>query len=133
MRRRSLRVQPGSTLISSPLPRRGEIWTANLGSPPIRHWVLIVSLDERNLSSRRDSVLIVPLSSSGPEGPTVIQLPPGETGLPGPSFVKGHFIQVLAKGGLLTQERRILSGTRMREVVLAIRRSFDPDAPWPGK
>src|SRR5437016_1902200 len=31
------------------------------------------------------------------------------------------------------QERRILSGTRMREVVLAIRRSFDPDAPWPGK
>jgi hypothetical protein len=47
--------------------------------------------------------------------------------------MKGHFIQVLAKGGLLTQERRILSGTRMREVVLAIRRSFDPDAPWPGK
>ncbi len=133
MRRRSLRVQPGSTLISSPLPRRGEIWTANLGSPPIRHWVLIVSLDERNLSSRRDSVLIVPLSSSGPEGPTVIQLPPGETGLPAPSFVKGHFIQVLAKRGLLTQERRILSGTRMRKVVLAIRRSFDPDAPWPGK
>jgi len=120
-------------LISSPLPRRGEIWTANLGSPPIRHWVLIVSLDERNLSSRRDSVLIVPLSSSGPEGPTVIQLPPGETGLPAPSFVKGHFIQVLAKRGLLTQERRILSGTRMRKVVLAIRRSFDPDAPWPGK
>jgi len=120
-------------LTSSPLPRRGEIWTATLGSPPIRHWVLIVSLDERNLSSRRDSVLIVPLSSSGPEGPTVIQLPPGETGLPAPSFVKGHFIQVLAKRGLLTQERRILSGTRMRKVVLAIRRSFDPDAPWPGK
>jgi len=116
LRRRSLRVQRESTLTNSPLPRRGEIWTATLGNPPIRHWVLIV-----------------PLSSSGPEGPTVIQLPPGETGLPGPSFVKGHFIQVLAKGGLLTQERRILSGTRMREVVLAIRRSFDPDAPWPGK
>ena len=115
------------------MPRRGEIWTANLGSPPIRHWVLIVSLDQRNLSDRKDSVLIVPLSSSGPEGATVLLFPPGETGLPGPSFAKGHFIQVLSKRALLTPERRVLSATRMREVVLAIRRSFDPDAPWPGK
>jgi mRNA-degrading endonuclease toxin of MazEF toxin-antitoxin module len=115
------------------MPRRGEIWTANLGNPPIRHWVLVVSLDERNLSDRRDSVLIVPLSSSGPEGATVIQLPAGETGLPGPSFVKGHFIQTLPKHALLGRERRILYGTRMREVVLAIRRSFDPDAPWAGR
>jgi mRNA-degrading endonuclease toxin of MazEF toxin-antitoxin module len=107
------------------------MWTANLGNPPIRHWVLVVSLDQRNLSQRTESVLIVPLSSSGPEGATVLLLPPGETGLPGPSFVKGHFMQVLAKRALLTQERRVLSTARMREVVLAIRRSFDPDAPWP--
>jgi mRNA-degrading endonuclease toxin of MazEF toxin-antitoxin module len=119
-------------LNSSPLPRRGEIWTANLGNPPVLHWVLIVSLDQRNLSPRTESVLIVPLSSTGPEGATVIQLLSGETGLPGPSFVKGHFMQVLAKRTLLTQERRILTNTRMREIVLAIRRSFDPDAPWPG-
>jgi mRNA-degrading endonuclease toxin of MazEF toxin-antitoxin module len=117
-------------LIDNPLPRRGEIWTANLGNPSVRHWVLIVSLDQRNLSPRTESVLIVPLSSTGPEGVTVIQLAPGETGLPGPSFVKGHFIQVLAKRALLTQERRVLTGTRMREIVLAMRRSFDPDAPW---
>lgn len=117
----------------SPLPRRGEIWTANLGNPPVRHWVLIVSLDQRNLSPRAESVLVVPLSGTGPEGATVIQLPPGETGLPGPSFVKGHFMQGLAKRTLLTQERRILSYTRMREIVMAIRRSFDPDAPWTGK
>jgi len=115
------------------LPRRGEIWTANLGNPPIRHWVLIVSLDQRNLSDRRDSVLIVPFSSKGPEGTTVIEIASGETGLPGPSFVKGHYMQVLSKRALLTQERRILSSARMREVVLAIRRSFDPDAPWPAK
>jgi mRNA-degrading endonuclease toxin of MazEF toxin-antitoxin module len=119
--------------MSNPFPRRGEIWTANLGNPPIRHWVLIVSLDQRNLSDRRNSVLIVPLSSSGPQGATVIELPPGESGLPGPSFVKGHFMQVLDKQALLAQERRVLSGTRMREIVFAIRRSFDPDAPWPGK
>jgi len=99
----------------------------------VRHWVLVVSLDERNLSERRDSVLIVPLSSRGPEGATVVELPPGETGLPGPSYVKGHFMQVLAKRALLTQERRVLSATRMREVALAIRRSFDPDAPWLGR
>lgn len=78
-------------------------------------------------------MLVVPLSSSGPEGATVMQLPPGETRLPGPSFVKGHFMQVLAKRALLNREPRVLSATRMREVVLAIRRSFDPDAPWPGR
>jgi len=61
----------------------------------------------------------------------VIQLPPGETGLSGPSFVKGHFIQTMAKNALLNREPRVLSNTRMREVALAIRRSFDPDAPWP--
>jgi len=118
-------------LTASVFPRRGEIWTANLGNPPIRHWVLVVSLDGRNLSDRRDTVLIVPLSSSGPEGATVVPLPPGETGLPGPSFVKGHFIQSFLKRGLIDRERRVLSNTRMREVVMAIRRSFDPDAPWP--
>lgn len=118
------------TLTASAMPRRGEIWTANLGNPPVRHWVLVVSLDQRNLSERVDSVLVVPLSSSGPEGPTVVQLPPGETGLPGPSFVKAHFPQVLSKRSLITQERRVLSGNRMREVAFAIRRSFDPDAPW---
>jgi mRNA-degrading endonuclease toxin of MazEF toxin-antitoxin module len=121
------------TLTTSFLPRRGEIWTANLGNPPVRHWVLVVSLDGRNLSDRRDTVLVVPLSSGGPEGATVVLLPPGETGLPGPSFVKGHFIQSFPKRGLLDRERRVLSNTRMREVVMAIRRSFDPDAPWSEK
>jgi len=78
-------------------------------------------------------VLVVPFSSRGPESATVIELPPGETGLPGPSFIKGHYMQVLSKRALLTQERRMLSATRMREVVMAIRRSFDPDAAWPGR
>jgi mRNA-degrading endonuclease toxin of MazEF toxin-antitoxin module len=75
---------------------------------------------------------MVPLSSSGPEGATVVQLPAGETGLPGPSFVKGHFIQTFSKRGLIQRDGRVLSNTRMREVALAIRRAFDPDAPWAG-
>jgi hypothetical protein len=45
--------------------------------------------------------------------------------------VKGHFIQSFPKRALIDRERRVLSNTRMREVVMAIRRSFDPDAPWP--
>ena len=114
-------------------PRRGEIWIANLGSPPIRHWVLIVSVDERNLSDRIDTVLIVPFSSRGAASPTVVEFPPGETGLPGRSFVRGHYMQILDKRVLLAQERRVLSATRMREVAMAIRRSFDPDAPWAGR
>jgi len=77
--------------------------------------------------------LIVPFGSRGPESATVIELPPGETGLPGPSFIKGHYMQVLSKRALLTQERRMLSATRMHEVVMAIRRSFDPDAAWLGR
>jgi mRNA-degrading endonuclease toxin of MazEF toxin-antitoxin module len=118
-------------LTASVFPRRGEIWTANLGNPPVRHSFLVVSLDGRNLSDRIDTVLIVPLSSGGPAAATVVALSPGETGLPGPSFVKGHFIQAFPKRALLDRERRVLSNTRMREVVMAIRRSFDPDAPWP--
>jgi hypothetical protein len=42
-------------------------------------------------------------------------------------------MQVLPRRALLTQERRILTNMRMREIVMAIRRSFDPDAPWLGK
>lgn len=76
-------------------------------------------------------MIVVPLSSRGPEGATVVQLPAGESGLPGTSYVKGHFIQILPKQGLITRERRMLSNSRMRDVVMAIRRSFDPDAAWP--
>ena len=63
----------------------------------MRHWVLIVSLDSRNLSERVDSVLIVPFGSQVPDGPTTLRFEPGETGLPRP-----------------------LPGLRMRQVSLAI-------------
>jgi mRNA-degrading endonuclease toxin of MazEF toxin-antitoxin module len=117
---------------ASPSPRRGEIWTAQLGDAPQKHWVVIVSLDSRNLSDRASSVLIVPFGSYGRRGPTVVEMPPGETGLPGVSYLKAHFVQVLEKRSLLQRERRILSSTRMKEVVQMIRRAVDPDAPWPG-
>jgi mRNA-degrading endonuclease toxin of MazEF toxin-antitoxin module len=115
-----------------PSPRRGEIWSADLGSPPTRHWVLIVSLDSRNQSENVDTVLIVPFSSRGAEGPTTFLLPPGETGLPEASWLKGHFITTLPKARLRSRAPRALSSRRMREVCFLIRRAFDPDAPWEG-
>jgi mRNA-degrading endonuclease toxin of MazEF toxin-antitoxin module len=118
--------------MSSASPSRGEIWTANLGDPPRRHWVLVVSLDARNRSERVESVLIVPFGSMGGEGPTTLKLEPGETGLPGPSYLKGHFITTLPKSRLVKVEPRKLSNTQMREVVALINRAIDPDALWPG-
>ena len=100
-----------------------------LGNPPVRHWVLIVSLDSRNRSERADSVLIVPFGSQGAEGPTTMRLDPGETSLPGPSWLKGHIINTLKKASLGERLPRPLSAARMRQVSLVIRRAFDPDSP----
>lgn len=89
-----------------------------------------MSLDARNASDRVDSVLIVPFGSSGIEGPTSIRLESGETGLPGPSYLKAHFITTLAKSRLLRRQPRPLSSARMRAVVALIRRAVDPEAPY---
>ena len=111
-------------------PKRGEIWAANIGDPPLRHWVLIVSLDARNKSERVNSVLIVPFGSAGYEGPTTLRLAPGETGLPDPSYLKGHFITTPPKDRLLRREGRPLASSTMKVVCEIIRRAFDPDAPY---
>ena len=114
-----------------PAPRRGEIWTAYLGpGAQQRHWVLVVSLDARNLSENAFTVLIIPFASRLIESPTTLTLPPGETGLPGPSCLRGHFITTLPKVQLIGRLPRSLTARRMREVSLCIRRSFDPEAPF---
>jgi len=115
--------------MSSKVPTRGEIWIADLGDGR-RHWRVIVSLDSRNRSERSNTVLLVPFSSSGWEGPTTLRFDPGETGLPGGSYLKCHYITTLNKSQLIERVGRPLSARRMREVTLAIRRAFDPDAPW---
>lgn len=113
-----------------PAPRRGEIWTAYLTVPlGQRHWVLIVSLDERNLSDNAFTVLVLPFASRIAVAPSTLVLSPGETGLPGVSCLRGHFITTLPKSQLIERLPRALSERRMREVLVAIRRSFDPDAP----
>lgn len=103
---------------------------AELGDPPQRHWVLIVSLDARNASDRIDSVLVAPFGSTGIEGPTSLKFEPGETGLPGVSYLKGHFITTLRESRLKSRHPRALGSTCMKEVAAMIRRAFDPDSPW---
>jgi mRNA-degrading endonuclease toxin of MazEF toxin-antitoxin module len=88
-------------------------------------------LPERRICWRRrlDSVLIVPFGSQGADGPTTLRFDPGETGLPGPSWLKGHFITTLKKPLLGERLPRPLSTVRMRQVSLAIQRAFDPNSP----
>lgn len=111
-----------------PAPRRGEIWTAYLGETRQRHWVLVVSMDARNLSNYAQTVLTVPFASRIVETPTTMVLQPGETGLPGPSCLRGHFITTMQKKDLIDRQPRALSATRMRQVCALIRRSYDAEA-----
>jgi mRNA-degrading endonuclease toxin of MazEF toxin-antitoxin module len=111
-------------------PRRGEIWTANTGGK--KHFVVVVSLDARNLSDRAESILIVPFGSYGRPGPTVLTMAAGETGLPEVSYLKAHFISVLQKTDLIDRLPRMLSNAQMRSVVQAVQRAIDPDATFAG-
>src|SRR5262249_14640478 len=107
------------------------IWAAYLvPGARQRHWILIVSVDSRNFSSNALTVLAVPFASRLVESPTTLVLPPGETGLPGPSCLRSHFITTLPKAQLASRLPRSLSRASIREVSLCIRRSFDPDAPY---
>ncbi len=75
------------------------------------------------------TVLAVPFGSTGREGPSTLRFEPGETGLPGVSYLKCYYVTTLPKEQLLESLPRPMSQRRMRDVCLAIRRSFDPDAP----
>lgn len=107
-------------------PRRGEIWLAETGGK--RHALVIFSLDSRNQYA--NSVLAVPFGSSGAEGPTSVQMQPGETSLPQPSFLKAHFISVVEKSRLIERLPRMLSNSQMKRLVTMVNRAIDPDAPY---
>jgi mRNA-degrading endonuclease toxin of MazEF toxin-antitoxin module len=110
------------------VPRRGEIWWAQVPQDAKRRPILVVSLDSRNQSQRMESVLAVPFTSKIEEGPNCLSFQAGETGLPGPSTLRGHFITTVPKS-CFVERVRILSMSRMREVCEVIRRAYDPDPP----
>jgi hypothetical protein len=95
--------------------------------------LVVISLDERNLSERVSSILAVPFGSVGKEGPTSARFEPGETGLPAPSFLKAHFISVIEKKDLIERLPRVMSNRRMRQLVAMVTRAIDPDAPYEGE
>jgi mRNA-degrading endonuclease toxin of MazEF toxin-antitoxin module len=99
---------------------------ANTGGK--KHAIVILSVDSRNLSERASSVLAVPFGSYGRPGPTVIVMQPGETGLPAPSFLKAHYIQIVQKTDLIGRLPRRLSNTQLKNLVAAVNRAIDPDA-----
>jgi mRNA-degrading endonuclease toxin of MazEF toxin-antitoxin module len=109
---------------------RGEIWSAKVGEPPTLHWVVVVSPNGRNHSASIGSILVVPFSNKLREGPTTLIVDSQETGLPKRSCLRAHLIQLLTKARLVERMPRELSSTRLEELCLAIRRSFDPDAPY---
>jgi mRNA-degrading endonuclease toxin of MazEF toxin-antitoxin module len=114
-----------------PSPRRGQIWSANLGNEagPRIHTVVVVSLDARNTNTNLESILVVPFGSGGGDGPTAFSMQPSETGLPGTSWLKGHFITTIRKAQLRDLQPRMLSSGKMRQLCAAVRRAYDPDAP----
>jgi len=94
---------------------------------------VVISLNERNLSERVNSILAVPFGSVAREGPTSLRMEPGEAGLQAPSFLKAHFISVIEKKDLIERLPRVMSNRRMRELVAMVNRAIDPDAPYEGE
>jgi hypothetical protein len=53
---------------------------------------------------------------------------PGQTGLPEPSFLKAHYIEVLPKSRFIEKLPRVFSNAQLRNVVVLVNRAIDPDA-----
>src|SRR5690349_6929220 len=84
-------------------PRRGEVWMIETphrpDDPHQPRPALIVSEDTRN--RRRDSVIVVPIFSSGALGPTRVPVRAGSNGLPHDSILFGEEVAALDKMSLV--------------------------------
>lgn len=112
-----------------PQPRRGEIWFARLPTDPPGKGprpVAIVSIDQRNLNERADTVLVIPLTTTLRETPYRFALSPGETGLQEPSMLMADGISTIRKADLLASRAplRRLSELRIRECAVRVVRSM---------
>jgi mRNA interferase MazF len=102
---------------------RGDVYWAKIaprsGSEQRgRRPVIVVSTDGLNLNPAWRSLIVVPVSTSGPQarrGPTVVALAPGVAGLPRASVAVCHQVTTLDRGKL--GER---SGTLPTSVLTAV-------------
>lgn len=86
------RFGPGFGMSRSAVPRRGEIWWVDFGTPVgheqgYRRPVVVVSADRLN-SSPAGLVIVVPITCTRRGLPSHIEIEPGASGLPDVSYAK---------------------------------------------
>jgi mRNA interferase MazF len=91
--------------------------------------VIVVSHDGFNRTPGWKSIIVVPVSTSasqGRRGPTVVEIPAGNAGLPTASFAVCHQVTTLDRAKLT---RRIgeLPAEVLREVELGLKAAMDLD------
>jgi mRNA-degrading endonuclease toxin of MazEF toxin-antitoxin module len=99
---------------------RGSLYWAHLDK---RRPVLVLSINARN--ERAGDLIVVPCSTTLREAPTHVRLGRGEGGVPHPCMLKCEQITTLPQEDLdATALGSPLSGTRLREIELAVMRAI---------
>jgi mRNA interferase MazF len=114
--------------------KRGEVYWADLvprsGSEQTgRRPVILVSHDGFNQAPAWRSIIVVPISTSAPQGkrgPTVIELSGGTAGLPRTSFAVCHQVTTLDRAKL-TKRVGTLPSESLREVEEGLKTAMDLD------
>lgn len=83
--------------MTSPAPRRGEIWLVDFGTPigheqGYRRPAVVVSADRMN-TSRAGLVIVVPVTKTARGLPSHVELDAGETGSRETSYAKGEDVK----------------------------------------
>lgn len=103
-------------------PLRGEIWFVKLPIDPPGKGLrpaVVVSVNERNMHPRADSVLVAPLTPSvHKQVPTHVYLSAGETGLQEESAIRAEDLTTVHKTDLVEPRTplRVLSNQRVCEI-----------------
>lgn len=114
--------------------RRGEVYWADLaprsGSEQTGHRpVILVSHDAFNQAPGWQSIIVVPVSTSGAQarrGPTVVGIPGGAGGLSKPSVAVCHQVTTLDRAKL-TRRAGMLPPELMQEVESGLKAVLDLD------
>lgn len=86
-------------------PRRGEIWLVDFGTPigheqGYRRPVVVVSADRLN-SSRAGRVILVPITRTGRNLPSHVEIEPAESGLRELSYAKCEDVKSVSRERLV--------------------------------